>query len=185
MIVTRSEGNLLLELAGRPALDRLDEMITAADPDERTRIASGLQVGVAIDEHRMTFGPGDFLVRAVLGADRQARALAVGQQVEVGTTVQFQVRDADAADHDLRSVLAGAGTPADAALVFTCNGRGMRFFGDPDHDARAVQDVVGPGAVAGMFCAGEFGPVGGRSFVHGYTASIVFFRDPDGPPGPS
>jgi small ligand-binding sensory domain FIST len=180
MIVTRAEGNLLQELAGRPALDRLEEMIAAADPDERTRIASGLQVGVAVDEHRLTFGQGDFLVRGILGADSQARALAVGQRIEVGTTVQFQVRDADAADHDLRSLLTDA-AGGDAALVFTCNGRGMRFFGDPDHDAQAVQDVVGPGAVAGMFCAGEFGPVGTRSFVHGFTASVVFFHDL--PPG--
>jgi small ligand-binding sensory domain FIST len=180
MIVTRAEGNLLMELAGKPALDRLDEMISAADPDERTRIASGLQVGVAVDEHRMTFGQGDFLVRGVLGADGEARALAVGQRVEVGTTVQFQVRDADAADHDLRTLLADA-AGGDAALVFTCNGRGMRFFGDPDHDARAVQDAVGSGAVAGMFCAGEFGPIGARSFVHGFTASVVFFHDRGGP----
>ena len=176
MIVTRAEGNLVIEIAGRPALDRLDDLVRAADPEERSLLASGLQIGIAIDEHRATFERGDFLVRSVVGADRRQRALAVGDRVEVGTTVQFQVRDAVAADEDLRAMLADA--TGDAALVFTCNGRGQRLFGEPDHDARVVHDTLGSPALAGMFCAGEIGPVGGRSFVHGFTASVLVFRDP-------
>lgn len=175
MIVTRAEGNLVMEIAGRPALDRLDDLVRAADAEERSLLASGLQIGIAIDEHRATFERGDFLVRGVVGADRLQRALAVGDSVEVGTTVQFQVRDAIAADEDLREMLAGA--TGDAALVFTCNGRGQRLFGEPDHDARVVHDALGSPALAGMFCAGEFGPIGGRSFVHGFTASVLVFRD--------
>jgi len=175
MIVTRAEGNLVMEIAGRPALDRLDDLVRAADAEERSLLASGLQIGIAIDEHRATFERGDFLIRGVVGADRLQRALAVGDRVEVGTTVQFQVRDAVAADEDLRAMLADA--TGDAALVFTCNGRGQRLFGEPDHDARVVHDTLGSPALAGMFCAGEFGPVGGRSFVHGFTASVLVFRD--------
>jgi small ligand-binding sensory domain FIST len=176
MIVTRAEGNLVMEIAGRPALDRLDDLVHAADDEERSLLASGLQIGIAIDEHRATFERGDFLVRSVVGADRRQRALAVGDRVEVGTTVQFQVRDAVAADEDLRAMLADA--TGDAALVFTCNGRGRRLFGESDHDARVVHDTLGAPALAGMFCAGEFGPIGGRSFVHGFTASVLVFRDP-------
>jgi small ligand-binding sensory domain FIST len=175
MIVTRAEGNLVMEIAGRPALDRLDDLVRASDAEERSLLASGLQIGIAIDEHRATFERGDFLVRGVVGADRLQRALAVGDRVEVGTTVQFQVRDAVAADEDLRAMLADA--TGDAALVFTCNGRGQRLFGEPDHDARVVHDTLGSPALAGMFCAGEFGPIGGRSFVHGFTASVLVFRD--------
>jgi small ligand-binding sensory domain FIST len=176
MIVTRAEGNLIQEIAGRSALDRLDELVRDADPDERTLLASGLQIGIAIDEHRATFGRGDFLVRSVVGADQRNRALAVGQRVEVGTTVQFHVRDAEAADEDLRTMLAGA--RGSGALVFTCNGRGQRLFGLPDHDARVVHDLLGSPALAGMFCAGEIGPIGGRSFVHGFTASVLLFHEP-------
>ncbi len=176
MIVTRAEGNLVHELAGRSALDRLDDLVQGAGPDERALLASGLQLGIAIDEHRETFGRGDFLVRGVLGADRGRRALAVGQQVEIGTTVQFHVRDAAAADQDLHAMLAGR--HGDGALVFTCNGRGQRLFGEPDHDARVVHDVLDSPALAGMFCAGEIGPIGGRSFVHGFTASVLVFQDP-------
>ena len=116
---------------------------------------------------------GDFLVRNVLGADRAAGAVAVGDEVPVGATVQFQVRDAASADEDLRSLLAGH--DAAGALVFTCNGRGTHLFGRPDHDAEVISDHVGSGAVGGMFCAGELGPVGGRSFLHGFTASVLLF----------
>jgi small ligand-binding sensory domain FIST len=173
MIVTRAEGNLLVELAGRSAIDRLEEVVEAAGPDERHQLAAGLHMGIAVDEHRMTFGAGDFVVRNVVGADRASGALAVADRVPVGTTVQFQVRDAVAADEDLRALMAG--TTGDAALVFTCNGRGKRLFGDPDHDASVVQAAI-RGPVAGMFCAGEIGPVGGRSFLHGFTAGVVVFH---------
>jgi small ligand-binding sensory domain FIST len=132
-----------------------------------------------IDEHRVDFGPGDFLIRNVLGADRQVGAIAVGDEVEVGATVQFQVRDADSAHDDLRTLLSRSEVDGEArgALVFTCNGRGTHLFGSPHHDAREVADHLGNGSLAGMFCAGELGPVGGRSFLHGFTASVLLFDD--------
>jgi small ligand-binding sensory domain FIST len=176
MIVTEAEDNVVNRLAGKSALERLEDLARRAGPEERQLLASGLQVGVAIDEHRETFGRGDFLIRGVLGVERGSGALVVGDAVEVGTTVQFHVRDAGAADEDLQAMLAP--TAGDGALLFTCNGRGTRLFGEPDHDARAVRDALGTDAVAGMSCAGELGPVGGRSFLHGFTASVVLFRDP-------
>ena len=177
MIVTESEGNVVRGLAGRPALERVEEIARAAGPEERELLAAGLQVGVAVDEHRETFGRGDFLVRAVLGAERSSGAVVIGQAVEVGTTIQFQVRDKDSADEDLRALLAPA--TGDGALLFTCNGRGSRFFDEPDHDATAVRDAIGTDAIGGMSCAGEVGPVGPRSFVHGFTASVVVFGGGD------
>jgi small ligand-binding sensory domain FIST len=174
LVVTRSERNVIYELAGQPALDRLMGQIEALDPDTRSMAARGLQIGVVIDERRDVFEPGDFLVRAVLGGDRSAGAVAIGQHVEVGTTVQFHVRDAATADEELRALLRGAG-PAAGALVFTCNGRGAALFGEPDHDAATVSDALDSPALAGMFCAGEIGPIGGRAFLHGFTASLAIF----------
>src|SRR5690606_1693254 len=112
MIVTEADRTMLVELAGRPALDRIEELAAAAGPDERAQLAGGLHIGVAVDEHKATFGRGDFLIRNLVGVDRAARALAVADEVPVGTTVQFQVRDAESADEDLRALLAlatGAG----------------------------------------------------------------------------
>lgn len=177
LTVTRAERNIVYELAGRPAFERLQQTLGALTPEERGLAAGGIHLGRVIDERRVDFDRGDFLVRAVLGADRSVGAIAVGDEVEVGSTVQFQVRDAASADEDLRELLAGRS--ADAALVFTCNGRGMRLFGVPDHDAGMIADHLSTAtASAGMFCAGELGPVGGRSFLHGFTASVALFSDP-------
>lgn len=174
-IVTRGQGNLIEEIAGRPALERVLETAEAALPQDRSLMARGLQVGLVLDETKEHFGPGDFLIRRVLGADRASNAVAIAAEVMVGSTVQFHVRDADSADADLRDVLADAA--GKAALVFTCNGRGAAFFGQPDHDATVVSDHLDGGPTAGMFCAGEIGPVGGRPFLHGFTTAVLLFED--------
>jgi small ligand-binding sensory domain FIST len=171
--VTKSDRNFILELGGKPALERLQETATAASDEERELMRRGLQIGCVVDETRLEFGRGDFLVRGVVGADQRSGAIAVGDNVPVGRTVQFQVRDADSADEDLRDLLTAA--DADAALLFTCNGRGQRLFGEADHDAGVVESLLGPLPLAGCFCAGELGPVGARNFLHGFTASLALF----------
>ena len=173
-VVTRAQRNFVEELAGQPALERLQELATTATEDERELLRSGLHMGLVVDEHKAEFERGDFLVRNLLGADQDSGSLAVGDTVTVGQTVQFHVRDAGAADEDLRELLAGV--DADAALLFTCNGRGSHLFGGPDHDAGLVEQMLGPIPLAGCFCAGEIGPVGGRNFLHGFTASLALFK---------
>ena len=172
VVVTAASGNLVESLASEPALPLLLRLVDSLEPDDRALAAGGLHVGRVIDERAESYGPGDFLVRGVLGAVRERQAVAIGDEAPVGTTLQFQVRDATTADHELRSLLGG--TSAAGALLFTCNGRGTGFFGEPHHDAALVAATSG-GAIAGMFCAGEIGPVGSRSFIHGYTASVLLF----------
>ena len=173
-VVTRAERNFVEELGGKPAMARLQELAANATDNERELLQRGLHMGLVVDEHKAEFVRGDFLVRNVLGADQESGAVAVGDRVSVGQTVQFHVRDAAAADEDLREMLAGV--DARAALVFTCNGRGRHLFGVPDHDAGLIDQLLGPIPAAGAFCAGEIGPVGGRNFLHGFTASLALFR---------
>jgi small ligand-binding sensory domain FIST len=173
LTVTRAEHNLAHELAGMPAMARLQEIVQAADEEDRRLMREGLHLGLVVDEHRLDFQRGDFLVRNLLGVDQQTGSLAISEQVEIGQTVQFQVRDAEAADEDLRSLLAGVGGAG--VLLFTCNGRGTQMFPEPGHDASVVAELLGPVALAGAFCAGEIGPIGGRNFLHGFTASVAVF----------
>lgn len=174
LTVTSADRNLVHELAGQPAMARLQEIVEGATEADRDLMRNGLHLGVVVDEHKLDFARGDFLVRNLLGADRNSGSIAVGDRVEVGTTVQFQVRDADAADEDLRALLSGVG--AEAALLFTCNGRGRHMFSEPSHDAGVVEEIVGPMPLAGAFCAGEIGPIGGRNFLHSFTASVAVFE---------
>jgi small ligand-binding sensory domain FIST len=172
-IVTRADGHLVYELGGRAALERLVTMLERLPPLDRHLAEHGLHCGVVVEETKDEFERGDFLIRGVLGVDRDSGAIAVGDTPPVGSTVQFQVRDAASADEDLRAALSGRA--ASGALVFTCNGRGRQLFGVADHDATVIGDLLGTSALAGMFCAGELGPIGGRNAVHGFTASIAIF----------
>jgi len=186
-VVTRAEDNVLLELAGRPPLERLRETVGALAPPDRELVTHGIHVGRVIDEYKPEHELGDFLIRGVVGADPETGAIAVGEHLEVGQTVQFHVRDAATADDELRSLLQrevhALPRPPAGALLFTCNGRGTRMFPTPDHDARMVSSFLGDVPMAGLFCAGELGPVGGRNFLHGFTASLAIFLD--APPSPA
>ena len=136
-------------------------------------------LGLVIDENQPEYERGDFLVRPIVGADPDQGWVAIGEEVRVGQTVRLHVRDEASADEDLRAALATqsaalASTGAAGALVFTCNGRGSHMFTLPDHDAIAIEDTLGVPA-GGFFCAGEIGPVGGRNFLHGFTATLAVF----------
>lgn len=173
---------MIYELGGRPPLVRLQELAAALPARDRELLAQGLQLGMVIDEYQAERGQGDFLIRGVIGAEPESGAIVVSDEMEVGQTVQFHVRDADSADQDLRRTLdrevtAAGGRRAGGALLFTCNGRGSRMFSEPDHDAGLLAKTLGDMPVAGFFCAGELGPVGGQNFLHAFTASIALFPE--------
>jgi small ligand-binding sensory domain FIST len=178
--ITGADGNLVTELGGRPPVERLRELAAELPETDRELLARGLHVGLVINEYQAERHQGDFLIRSVVGADDKSGAIAVGDEVQVGQTLQFQVRDADSADQELRHTLeleaaALRGRGAAGALMFTCNGRGSRLFSVPDHDAGLLATMLGDIPVAGFFCAGELGPVGGQNYLHGFTASIAMF----------
>jgi small ligand-binding sensory domain FIST len=180
LTITAGEGNVITELAGRPALETIRSVIEELSPRESVLVAGGLLIGIVVDTGQPEYVHGDFLVRGVLGADHATGAVAVGATVHPGQIVRLHARDAQSAKDDLRHALAlragalAGRTPA-GALVFSCNGRGRQMFGPGDHDARAVRDALGGTPTAGFFAAGEIGPVGGRSFLHAFTATVAVF----------
>ena len=178
--ITGAEGQYIQTIGGRPALEVLLETIAELPPGEQERAQQNLLIGLAMDEYREEFGRGDFVIRNLLGANRENGAIAVAAAPREGQTLQFQVRDAAAADEDLRLLLeearaASPGTDSIAALLWSCNGRGQGLFGTPDHDAKAIAEILGPIPLAGFFCNGEIGPVGSINYLHGFTASIALF----------
>src|SRR5712692_495682 len=150
-VITRSEGNVVYELAGKPALERLHREIAALSSEEQALVAHGLLVGLVIDENRPEYDTGDFLMRGLLGADEATGALALGDTVRIGQTLRFFVRDAASADAVLRQALT---------------------------DAPLVTEILRTDALAGFFCGGEIGPVGGKAFLHGFTATLAVFLEP-------
>lgn len=176
--ITEAAGHHITSIGQRPAYDLLMDTLRGLPEETQRRARRNVLVGLAVNEYRDSFGRGDFLIRNLVGADPDTGMLAVGALPRVGQTLQFQIRDAQAADQDLRELLAAARQELGeqepvAALLCACNGRGVGLFGTPDHDARAVAEQLGSVPLAGFFCNGEIGPVGSRSFLHGYTASIA------------
>ncbi len=177
--VTEAERNIVVAIGGRPALEVLMETLRDLEPEVQERAGRNLLCGLAMDEYRDELGRGDFLIRNLLGVDRERGAVAINDNVRVGQTLQFQLRDAEAATDEFNALLDQArdtmgGDPA-GGLLCACNGRGQGMFGQPDHDASAVADRLGAVPIAGLFCNGEIGPVGGTPFVHGFTASLALF----------
>jgi small ligand-binding sensory domain FIST len=179
--ITAAEGNVILELAGRPAYEKLQEIAEELSPDEQLQLeaSGGILVGIVMEPNKPDYVQGDFLVRPLIGADPRTGAVAVGAMVRTGQVLRMHARDAASADEDLRTALdaraRSLASPPAGALVFACNGRGSAFFGTPDHDAGTVAATLAGAPSAGFFAAGEIGPVGHESFLHGFTATVALF----------
>ena len=176
MTITGCTGPVITHLAGKPALERIREVVAGLPRDEQALIGPGVLMGLALGTDAPVLAPGDFLVRGVAAVDEATGAIAVGEQPRLGQVVQVQVRDGASADADLQRALSDLPAPAaGGALLFTCTGRGAPLSGTPHHDARAVHDALGGIPLAGIACNGEIGPVGGGSYLHAHTATIAVF----------
>jgi small ligand-binding sensory domain FIST len=178
--ITDVERNVLRSIGNRPALEVLRETLNGLSEEMRGRAARNLLVGLVMNEYQDRFEQGDFLIRNLLGVDPESGALAIGAMPQVGQTIQFQVRDAEAADFDLKRQLENTRSRVDpdlvaGALLCTCNGRGVGLFGTPDHDAGLFAEQFEGVPLAGFFCNGEIGPVGDETYLHGFTASLALF----------
>jgi small ligand-binding sensory domain FIST len=180
LTITSAEHNVIRELAGRPALEKLRETIESLPAEDLRLVRGGLLVGIVVEGNKPEYVQGDFLVRGLVGADPSTGEVALAADVHPGQVVRLHARDAASADRDLRDALGvrmralGGRTPA-GALVFSCTGRGRGMFGTADHDAEVVDDGLGGAPAAGFFAAGEIGPVGGHPFLHSFTATLAVF----------
>ncbi len=184
-IVTKAEGNIILELAGVPAVEALRKLFITLTAQEQALAQKALFLGIVMNEQRSEFKRGDFLVRNLLGLDPSTGALAIGDRIEVGQTVQFQLRDAETSREDLQHLLkeyekGSSRSPWAGGLLFNCLGRGKDLYGEPHYDIRTIQAVLGTRPIAGFFCNGEIGPIAGRNFIHGFTSSLGLFRPRSG-----
>jgi small ligand-binding sensory domain FIST len=178
--ITRAERNLIHQIGHRPAYEVLAETYEKLSPEEKKQVRGNLFVGLVVNEYLEEFHRGDFLIRQLLGADPNSGTIAVGALPRAGQTIQFQRRAATAGTEDIVALLARAkknlaGKTIYGGCLCSCNGRGRHLFGEPNHDARHVQETLGPLGLAGFFCNGEIGPVGEKNFLHGYTASLALF----------
>ena len=181
MRVTKSDRNILMQLDGQPPLNVLRDLFMTLDARDQNLLQHALFLGLVMDPLKSHFTHGDFLIRNIVGLDTENGLLAVGALLREGQTVQFHLRDAQTSADDLQQTLntyasrPGSGQLA-GALLFSCLGRGEFLYGHPSHDTRLFQQKLGQVPVSGFFCNGEVGPVGGTTYLHGYTSCFALFR---------
>lgn len=182
LTVTKAENNVIYSLGTRPAYEALESAFEGLTDGEKATAKGNLFAGLAGTEYVEDFKSGDFLIRNILGADPNSGAVVIGGFPRVGQTLQYQLRDKSSADADWRAALRHAalesGRPPVASLLFACAGRGAGLFGCKSHDASLLEEIVGSHSSAGFFGNGEIAPLGGRSYIHSYTAACaLFFRE--------
>jgi small ligand-binding sensory domain FIST len=183
MLVTRCEGNMIHRLNERPPIEVLRELHQGLDARDQELFRHSLFIGIEMKKEQVEYQQGDFLVRNIVGVDPQAGAIAVGAKVQPYQAVQFHLRDARTAAEDLTRLLQryrderGTSAGPQGALLFSCLGRGMHLYGHPDHDTALFEGTLGTVPLGGFFCNGEIGPVGGTTFLHGYTSAFALFRE--------
>jgi small ligand-binding sensory domain FIST len=177
LTVTHAEKNVLYALGSRPAYEVLSDVYKELSDTEREQARGHLFAGIAVSEYLEDYKRGDFLVRNIIGADPKSGAVAINATPRVGQTLQYQLRDSRVATDELRRLLRGelAQTKASpyAGLLCTCHGRGKGLFGGPNHDAGLINEFYPGLPMSGLFANVQLGPVGERSFAHGYTASLA------------
>lgn len=181
MVITKCNQNVLLEMGSRVPLEILQEVYEQSSEGDRILINSALHVGVVMDPLKEDFRPGDFLIRNVMGLHRETGALVVGDLLREGQVIQFHVRDAMTAEEDLETLLdryvsENSSGDISGAMLFSCLGRGQHLFGQPNHDSDIFFKRVPEVPLTGFFCNGEIGPVGGATFLHGFTSSFAVFK---------
>lgn len=181
MQITQCEHNLLKELGGKPPMEVLQELNGTLSDEDKKLIQTSLFLGIEMDPMKDNPQQGDFLIRNLMGVDRESGAIAIGALLRNGQLVQFHLRDKKMSAEDLDVMLTrylnqGNAENAKGALLFSCLGRGEYLYGKPNHDTDMFQGKLGKIPLGGFFCNGEIGPVGKTTFLHGYTSSFGIFR---------
>jgi len=180
--VTEAEKNVIRQIGNRPILEVLRDTLEGMSRKDQKRARGNIFIGVVHDEYKASYRTGDFLVRNLAAIDPKSGAVAIATPLRVGQNLQFQIRDAAAASSNLEKqldtlALRSIGRRVFGGCLHGCIGRGTSLFGVPDHDAGMIQDRFPGLPLTGVFCNGEFGPVGGRTLLHGYAASFGLFVD--------
>jgi small ligand-binding sensory domain FIST len=183
--VTKGERNVILELTQSDGktdnpLTLLRDLISSLTPADQKLAQHSLFIGLARDEFKMELQQGDFLIRNLVGVDPKYGAIAVGDRIRPGQTIQFHLRDANTSAEDLEMLLANYSNKAKnispwGALMFSCLGRGEGLYGKPNFDSQLFQHYLRNTPLSGFFCNGEIGPVGSSTFIHGYTSVFGIF----------
>ena len=179
--VSKCDGTLLTEMDGQPPLELLQSVYEGLDENDKSLVQTSLFLGIEMDPLKDNPQQGDFLIRNIIGVEREVGGIQVGTLLREGQLVQFHLRDKAMSAEDLKLMLTRYKANKNfkntsGALLFSCLGRGQYLYGKPNHDSDMFRDHIGDIPLGGFFCNGEIGPVGKATFLHGYTSSFGIFH---------
>jgi small ligand-binding sensory domain FIST len=169
--ITKAEGNVIMAIDERPALEVFKEDIGDILAHDLRRVSGYIFVGFPV----IGSDTGDYLVRNLTALDLAKGSISVGELVEPGQRVMFCRRDHEAAQDDLRRMLRDvkkrAGGSAKAAVYFSCIARGQNLFGENSEELKLIRDELGELPLAGFFANGEIS----NNRLYGYTGVLAVF----------
>jgi small ligand-binding sensory domain FIST len=182
MTITRAQGNLILEIDGRPAFEVFHGIIGKPFQQDLRRALAFVFVGLPPDPSQTDIQPGQYLVRNIIGLDPDKGILAVGQNVAVGQPMIFTLRDGQRAREDLEQMLQRqrqslAGRAPRMALYFNCCARGSSLYGIPGIDTAYIKNALGDVPMVGFFGNFELGPLAGRNHLLTYTGVLALITE--------
>ena len=188
--ITGGDGNVILEVDGRPVLEVLRSRLPGPLAGSLERLGGHLFVGLPPDPNQDTIAPGEYLVRHLVGVDESRGALIVAATVRANEPLHFVLRDPQAARDDLKEMLkrvASAAAPETRrfGLYFNCAGRGTSLYGMPGIDTAYISSALGDLPIAGFFGNAEIAPLRGRNRLFTYTGVLALIGDGEDPPAAS
>lgn len=189
--ITRSDGNVIYEMDGRPAYDIFLESLSqiessdagrglgGEDPDE---VFQRVFLGVPLTSFQTDFSKSRFLIRNIMGVNAKKGMLACVSPVEQGEFVTFAVRDPERARQDMRRMLEDLRhrlTPGEArfGFYFNCCARGQALYGRCDEDITMIREFFPNVPIIGFFAYGEIAPVDHVNHLHHYSGVLTLVTD--------
>lgn len=176
--ITRSRGNLIYEMEGRPAYDIFLELITQLHFDDSREVFSRLFLGLPVTSFQTEFSRAQYLIRNIMSVNARKGAMTCASPVEEGDYITFALRDPDRAREDLLLTLedlkqrAGGRIPS-FGLYFNCCARGTSLYGTSGEDTSLIREYFPAVPFSGFFTYGEIGPVAGTNHLHHYSGILA------------
>ena len=179
--ITAGDGNVILELDGRPALEVLRSRLPGPLAGSLDRLGGHLFVGLPPDPLQEEILPGEYLVRQLLGIDEGRGALVVAATVRAGEPLVVVLREGQAARQDLKEMLQRLGPSARGAarfgFYFNCAARGSSLYGMPGIDTAFISSALGDLPIIGFFGNAEIAPLRGRNRLFTYTGVLALIGE--------
>ncbi len=182
LVITKAQGNLILEINNCPAFETFAKVIKGPLLEDLRRALAFVFAGLPADPRENSVGPGDYLVRNIVGLDPQKGILAVAEEVFEGEQMVFTLRDSQRAREDLNQMLQRQaanlrGKPPRLGFYFNCCARGASLYGIPGIDTAYIRQALGDFPLIGFFGNFELGPLGKKNHLLAYTGVLILITE--------